>query len=203
MARDFRPGGDPSGGVYAGLNPYPRPRKDRGRGIPTTSGQDVSAGAPNVRLWNFFIEATGTNQRSQAASPRFTGPVFIDRLWFQAFAEGRAADMPYIYINSAANAYANIAAQAVGAAAVGTPIFEYSRGGGSDTTAKVDTGIALAPVLLQVNGAEWKLGKYLPEADIFLAVGLVSRVAVGWPITGCLRILENVDPSTIGDLLMQ
>jgi hypothetical protein len=200
MPRDFRPGGDPQGGVYAGIDPYPAARQNRGRGIPTNNALPLVAQLPNVRLWNWYIESTAANAITQVASPRFVGPLFVDQFYFNFLTVGRTNPMPLFFIYYQSTPYVNLQNAAGVTRRTGTPLFDYTPSLSAGAQAQPNQGsLVIAPS--GASQAIWKLGKYIADPEVFFVVGHTSPVAGAMSTTGSLRILENVDALTVAGLI--
>jgi hypothetical protein len=200
MPRDFRPGGDPSGGLYVDVNPYPRPRTNRGRGIPTNNATPVTAQIPNARLWSFNIEANVINRQSRSASPRFVGPVWLDALVYSNLAKGRTTPLDEFSLFYQSTPYVTVFNSTTITLPTGTAIFEHTRGGAAEDTAS-PTRITTTPDLFNVASSTWRLGKYIPDPEVFIVACYTALAAGAGVVYGTLRVLENVDADTLGQLM--
>lgn len=198
--RDFRPGGTPTGGIYAEVNPYPAARTNRGRGITLNNSQPAVAGLPNVRIWTYSLETSAANRQSRSASLRFVGPIYIDEIAYTNLAIGRATPLAEFYCYYQPTTYTTFVNSVDITRPPGTPLVEHTQGGSPEDTAKISESLT-ATMLVTTGHVRWKIGKLIQMPEIFLAVGLISRQAGAFPVYGSVRVLENIDLQIAGELL--
>lgn len=193
--------GERSGqGLYDTFNPYPRPRQNRGRGIPTNNNQPTVADLANVRQWGGIVNANAASRRSTLASPRFSGPVFLHSLHYSNQGHGLTTPLSEVQLYYNTVAYTTEFNSLTLTGLDGSPVWERTRGAANeDSTASLNGTIV--PDLLNGGEVNMYIGKYITLADVFLGMCMVSRAAGNFWLVFNLRLLENVDPDTAGDLL--
>lgn len=200
MPRDFRPGGDSSGGLYARVNPYPLPRGDRRQPIPTNSDRPVTVTAPTVYLWAFHVREAGITFRASVTSRRVRGPALIDTLSVDMLltAATGAVSLQIGYSVSQLAEASNVS----GIRPTGvTWLYEKSwqdDGGFSDVAVEGPTfGYGEAATVSH----DVKIGYPIQLPEFFVIININSPNVNAQIANGSLRILENVDPDLLADLV--
>jgi hypothetical protein len=191
---------DIDGGVWAVQNPYPAARTNRGRGIPVNSAQPAIATLPNVRLWTFNIQGGQASRQSRSASPRFSGPVFVDTLHYSIFAQGRTTPLSEFMLFYQPTTYVTVTDSTDVTLPTGSSLLEHTRGGAPEDT-QGSSQMSTVQDLQNAAAVNWKIGKVIQSGDVFLCVAIINKAAGAFAVYGAVRLLENVDAETIGALI--
>jgi len=189
-------------GVWDEADPYPRPRLDRGKGIPVSSGSAPAVQAPRTFNWAFHIREAGADVRGTVCSRRVAGPAYIDELSIEAAVGSGATRLPVFQLG-----YSPVAI-VEGTGLSGNDIpgvtwlteHDYSDDGGF-----ADPGMdGFYPGNANASGLGYpiKFGKAIQLAEFFLVASLRTTGASGLIVNGVLRVLENVDAELLADLVI-
>lgn len=199
---DFRPNtGGPAGGLYALLDPYPRARGDRGSGIPTTTGRVVDTG-PRVFLWSGHVRNGGTNVNGLARSRRVIGPAYIDTIDFLAALGAGSGNSPKVILGYSASEITEGNDRTDAQLAGIIPLVEQDFVDDGGFTAAGLDGIYQGSTT-QALDRSFRLGRVIQAPEFFLYAAVRNDGGAGAFILDFLwRVLENVDPDLLGDLVL-
>ena len=198
---DLRPGGTLSGGLYARLNPYPAPRTNRRDAIPTNSSLPSAISAPRVFNWAGHLRNAGADLCAIVSSRRIIGPAYIDTWDVMANLGQGSTRSPKIMLGYSLSVIADQTDAALTALAAVTMFFEqdYVDDGGfaADGPAGLYQSIGGTNPPRQV-----KLGRAVQAPEFFLIAALKDDAgAGGFTLDFTLRVLENLDPELLADIV--
>ena len=198
---DLRSGGTLSGGFYATVNPYPAPRTNRRDAIPTNSSMPATYTAPRVFNWSGHIRNAGADLCGIISSRRIVGPAYIDTWDVMANLGQGSTRSPKIMLGTALAAIADQNDAALTVLTNVSMFFEqdYVDDGGfaADGPAGLYQSIGGTNPPRQV-----KLGRAVTIPEFFLIAAVKDDAGVGgFTLDFTLRVLENLDPELLADLV--
>jgi len=198
---DLRPGGSLSGGLYASSNPYPLARNNR-----REAGGDPNAPlgvlpAPRVLIWSGHLRNAGADTFAVVSSRRVIGPAYIDTWDVMANLGQGSTRSPKILLGHATSAVADANDVTAAVFAGVTQFFEQDF--------QDDGGFAAAGpdgVYQSIGGInpprQIKIGRAVQAPEFFLVAAVrCDAGAGGFTLDFTLRVLENVDPEILADLV--
>lgn len=200
MAPDFRPGGTLSGGLYAGENPYPLPRGDRRTSaIPGGAGA-AAVVAPRVFNWFFHLREFGAG-RAVALSRRLAGPAFVDELALE-WNVSTAGAVTLLQIGWSVSPQTEGSGLPVADLPSVTWFYEkdYQDDGGFADVAQ--DGQAFGWGGATVHSVAMRIGRPVQAPEFFLVASLRVNGGTTTIYNGSMRVVENLDPESLADLVL-
>lgn len=157
------------------------------------------SGAPNVRLWNLFIQSSaGGSVYFQRGSPRFSGPALIHSFSgiLAIHQPSGTVDPMQLTINNAPIGDLNTGALQ---RPPGTPLGETSSVVWANAVVPVSSpsGFILNQSYSGIPGVI-PIGFYTTLEEFYLGFSLFARNATTTAVNGFFRIIENAPPESVG-----
>lgn len=199
---DFRGGGTLSGGLYAAINPYPLARTERNALIPTNSSVPAPANVPRTFNWSGHVRNAGANLHAVISSRRLVGPAFIDEIEILGSLGAGSGNSPKAIFGYSLSQIADANDVADAALAQVIPFFEQSFRDDGGFTAAGLAGI-YQTVTTTTPPRNIRLKRVISASEFFLVAAVRDDGAAGaFIVDFTLRVLENVDPDLLGELVI-
>lgn len=182
------------------MDPYPQPRGDR-----RAAGGPVDAGGaivpvPRSFVWSGHVRNAGADLVGTVVSRRITGPAFLDECnWLPQLGAG-ATRSPKFFLGYTVSPFTAGNDQAVATLANVTMLVEQSFTDDGGFATSTPDGLYHTNVTVVTRNV--RLGRAIQAPEFFLVGGVRDDAGAGaFIVDFTLRVLENVDPDLLADLV--